>query len=90
MYCLNSPLDEAVFGSTALAGCGGGHMTCLVAACFAASFHVVLWIVFSDHHLVNSYDDLCDTLRGEASVFAEPVEDYFILICHFIPFGTCS
>ena len=29
-------------------------MTCFVAAHFAASFHVVLVVVFSDHHLVNS------------------------------------
>ena len=54
VYCLNLPLNEAVFGSTALAGCGGGHMTCLTAACFAASFHIMLWIMFSDCHLVNS------------------------------------
>ena len=54
VYCSNSPPDEAVFGSTALAGRGGGHMTCLAAACFAASFHVVPWVVFSDRHLANS------------------------------------
>ena len=53
VYKLNSPLDEAVFSSTALAGCGGGCMTCLAAAHFSASFHVVPWIVFSDHCLVN-------------------------------------
>ena len=53
VYWLNSPLDEAVFSSTALAGCGGGHVTCLVAAHFAASFHIRLWIMFSDCHLAN-------------------------------------
>ena len=54
VYCLNSLPNEAVFSSTALAGYGGGHMTCLTAACFAASFHIMLWIMFSDCHLVNS------------------------------------
>ena len=54
VYCLNSLLDEAVFGSTTLARCGGGHMTCLAAACFAALFHIMPWIAFSDHCLVNS------------------------------------
>ena len=53
VYCSNALLDEAVFGSTTLAGHGGGHMTCLVAAHFAASFHVMPWIVFSDRHLAN-------------------------------------
>ena len=33
---------------------------------------------------------LCDTLRGEPSISAEPVEDFFILFCPFIPFGTCG
>ena len=54
VYWSNSLLNEAVFGYTALAGCGGGCVTCLVAARFAASFHVMPWIVFSNHHLVNS------------------------------------
>ena len=54
VYCLNAPLDDMVFGSTTLAGHGGGHMTCLLAAWFAASFHVVLVMVFSTHHLENS------------------------------------
>ena len=54
VYCLNSPISKAVFGSTTLAGHGGGCMTCLVAARFAALFHVLPRIVFSNRHLVNS------------------------------------
>ena len=53
VYCSNPLLYDAVFGSTILAGHGGGHMTCLVAARCAASFHVVPLIAFSHHHLVN-------------------------------------
>ena len=53
VYWSNSPLNEAVVSSTTLAGCGGGHMTCFVAECFAASFHVILWVVFSNCHLAN-------------------------------------
>ena len=54
VYCLNALLDDTVFGSTTLTGCGGGHMTCLVAACFAASFHIIPIMVFSTHCLANS------------------------------------
>ena len=54
VYCLNALLDDAVFGSTILARCGGGCMTCLVAACFAALFHIMPLIAFSDHCLANS------------------------------------
>ena len=54
VYYLNSLLNKTVFGSTTLARRGGGRMTCLVAAHFVASFHVVPWIAFSDHHLANS------------------------------------
>ena len=53
VYCSNALLNNAVFGSTTLAGHGGGHMTCLSAACLAASFHVVPVVAFSTHHLVN-------------------------------------
>ena len=35
VYCLNVPDDGAVVDSTALTGHGGGHVTCLTAACFA-------------------------------------------------------
>ena len=52
-YCLNALLDNAVFGSTNLAGCGGGCMTCLIAAHFAASIHVMPFVVFSACCLVN-------------------------------------
>ena len=54
VYCLNALLDNTVFGSTIMAGCGGGHMTCLVAAHFAASFHIMPVVAFSAYHLANS------------------------------------
>ena len=54
VYWSNSLLNGAVVGSTALGGRGGGHMTCLVAARFATSFHVALVVVFSNRCLVNS------------------------------------
>ena len=53
VYCLNAVPDNTVFGSTILAECGGSHMTCLVAAHFAASFHVVPVVAFSTCCLVN-------------------------------------
>ena len=52
-YWLNSPLAGAVVDSTALGGCGGGRMTCLMAACLAASFHVLPMIAFFNRHLAN-------------------------------------
>ena len=54
VYWSNLPLDGGVVGSTALGGCGGGHMTCLAAARFAASFHITPVVVFSDCRLTNS------------------------------------
>ena len=54
VYCSNVPGDGAVVDSTALMGRGGGRVTCLTAAHLAASFHVLLDMVFSDHLLVNS------------------------------------
>ena len=36
------------------------------------------------------FNYLWDTLRGEAHVDAEPLEDFYILICPFIPFRTCG
>ena len=53
VYCSNVPGDGAVVNSTALMGHGGGHETCLVAACLAASFYVLPDMAFSDHHLAN-------------------------------------
>ena len=41
VYCSKVPDDGAVVDSTALTGCGGGHVTCLTAARLAASFHVL-------------------------------------------------
>ena len=53
VYCLNVPGDGAVVDSTALMGHGGGRETCLVAACLAASFHVLPDMAFSARHLAN-------------------------------------
>ena len=53
VYCSNVPGDGAVVDSTALMGCGGGHETGLVAACLAASFHVLPDMAFSNCHLAN-------------------------------------
>ena len=54
VYCSNALLDDTVFGSTILGRCGGGCMTCLVAARFAALFHVMPVVAFSTHCLANS------------------------------------
>ena len=54
VYCLNALLNNAVFSSTTLAGHGGGHMTCLAAAHFAALFHIRPLVVFYTRHLENS------------------------------------
>ena len=53
VYCSKVPDNGAVVNSTALAGRGGGHVTCLAAACLAALFHILSVMVFSDHLLVN-------------------------------------
>ena len=53
VYCSNVPDNGAVVDSTALTGHGGGHVTCLAAAHFAASFHVLPEMAFSDHLLAN-------------------------------------
>ena len=52
VYCSNVPCDRTVVDSTALTECGGGHETCL-AACLAASFHVLPDMAFSDRRLAN-------------------------------------
>ena len=54
VYCSNVPDDGAVVDSTALTGHGGGHVTCLAAACFATLFHVLPEMAFSDGLLANS------------------------------------
>ena len=54
VYCSNVPGNGAVVDSTALMGCGGGHMTCLTAACLAALFHVLPDMAFSNCLLANS------------------------------------
>ena len=45
----------------------------------------VFWLSSGDW-----FNNLWDALRGEASLFAEPVEDFYILICPFVPFRICS
>ena len=54
VYCSNVPDNGAVVNSAALTGHGGGHATCLTAARFAALFHILPEMVFSDHLLANS------------------------------------
>ena len=54
VYCSKVPADGAVVDSTALAGHGGGCVTCLAAAHLAASFHVLPVTAFSNCLLVNS------------------------------------
>ena len=54
VYCSNVPGDGAVVDSTALTGHGGGRVTCLTAACLAASFHVLPEMAFSNCLLANS------------------------------------
>ena len=54
VYWSNSLCNGAVVDPTALNGCGGGCMTCLAAACFAASFDVMPMVAFSNHCLENS------------------------------------
>ena len=53
VYCSKVPDNGAVVDSTALPGCGGGHVTCLTAACFAALFHVLPEMAFSNCLLAN-------------------------------------
>ena len=53
VYCSNVLCNGAVVDSTALTERGGGHVTCLTAACLAASFHVLLDMVFSNCLLAN-------------------------------------
>ena len=90
VYWSNSLLNGAVVDSTALGGRGGGRMTCLMAACLAASFHILLVIAFSDCHLVNG--SMTSIMHSEVrpAFFAEPMEDYDILVHPFIPFRTCG
>ena len=55
VYCSNTLLDDAVFRATTLVGHGGACMTCLVAACVAALFHIIPFMVFSACCLANSW-----------------------------------
>ena len=53
VYCSKVPDNRAVVDSTALPGHGGGHVTCLAAACFAALFHILPKMAFSNRLLAN-------------------------------------
>ena len=65
VYCLNLLGDRAVVDSTAMMGCGGGHMTCLTAAHLAASFHVLPDMAFSDCLLANG--SITSVMHSEVS-----------------------
>ena len=65
VYCSKVPEDGAVVDSTSLTGCGGGCMTCLTAACLAASFHVLPEMAFSDRLLANS--SITSVIHSEVS-----------------------
>ena len=94
VYCSNVPGDGAVVDSTALTGRGGGCVTrlCdLLDSCMLGSFIPCLarYGVFRSPS-GEWLNYLCNALRGKASILAEPVEDFFILLHPFIPFGTCG
>ena len=66
VYCSNVLDDRAVVDSTALMGHGGGCMTCLTAACLAASFHILPDMVFSDCILAN--ESITSVMHSEVSL----------------------
>ena len=66
VYCSNVPGDGAVVNSTALMGCGGGHVTCLTAARLAASFHILPDMAFSDRRLANG--SISSAMHSEVSL----------------------
>ena len=66
VYCSNVPGNRAVVDSTALMGCGGGCETYLVAACLAASFHVLPDMAFSNCRLANS--SITSVMHSEVSL----------------------
>ena len=65
VYCSNVPGNRAVVDSTALMGRGGGCVTCLTAACLAASFHVLPDMAFSNHLLANG--SITSVMHSEVS-----------------------
>ena len=65
VYCLNVPSNGAVVDSTALTGCGGGHVTCLTAAHLAALFHIFPVMAFSDCLLANG--SMTSVMHSEVS-----------------------
>ena len=65
VYCSKVPDDGAVVDSTALTGCGGGHVTCFAAARLAASFHILPVMAFSNCLLVNG--SITSVMHSEVS-----------------------
>ena len=65
VYCSNVPCNRTVVNSTVLTEHGGGHETCLTAACLAASFHVLPDMAFSDRHLANG--SITSAMHSEVS-----------------------
>ena len=65
VYCSNVLCNGAVVNSTALMERGGGHVTCLRAACLAASFHVLLDMAFSNCLLANG--SITSVMHSEVS-----------------------
>ena len=65
VYCSKVPDNGAVVDSTALTGCGKGHVSCLTAAHLAASFHVLPVMAFSNRLLVNG--SITSVMHSEVS-----------------------
>ena len=65
VYCLNVLCDGTVVNSTALMECGGGHETCLTAACLVASFRILPDMAFSNRHLANG--SITSVMHSEVS-----------------------
>ena len=66
VYCSKVPDDGAVVDSTALTGHGRGRVTCLAAACLAASFHALPVMAFSDRLLANGL--ITSVMHSEVSL----------------------
>ena len=82
VYWSKSPLNGAVVDSTALGRHGGGCITCLAAARFAASFHVVPVVVFSDRRLAN--DSITSVTHSEVRP-AVLLSQWRIVISSLVP-----
>ena len=65
VYCSNVPCNGTVVDSTVLTERGGGHETCLTAACLAALFHILPDMAFSDRRLANG--SITSVMHSEVS-----------------------